>query len=54
MIAMFDRGSLLRPSKKHPDWKIQAIPHFDINPWEWISGIENNPVKDWRPSNCYN
>jgi len=35
MLAMFDRGSLLRPSKNHPEWKIEPLPHFDIDPWWW-------------------
>ena len=47
---MFDRGSILRPSKNNPDWKIQGIPHFDMDPWMWT-----NPKNDekWRDLNKY-
>jgi hypothetical protein len=35
MLALFDRGSILRPSKLNPAWVTNNIYHFDIRPWWW-------------------
>lgn len=40
LLAIFDRGSILRPSKLHPKWKTEPLPHFDINPWWWTKTRE--------------
>ena len=52
MIAMFDRGSILRPSKLNPEWRIEAFPHFDINPWWWTK-TKQVPEARWRSQNSY-
>ena len=52
MLTMFDRGSILRPSGKNPDWKIESFPHFDINPWWWTK-TKHIPEAQWRGYNSY-
>lgn len=47
LIALFDRGSLLRPSKLNPHWKIEPLPHFDINPWWWTK-VKKVKEATWR------
>lgn len=52
LIAMFDRGSGMRPGKKHPEWVTDDIYHFDINPW-WWTGVVKTTRKDWRATRDY-
>ena len=53
MLAIFDRGSLLRPAKDKPEWKIKPNPHFDIDPWEW-TGVNKVGKLGWQRENRYN
>ena len=50
LLALFDRGSILRPSAKNAKWKTKPIYHFDIDPWQW-TGLETT---NWRKYNLYN
>jgi len=52
MIAMFDRGSALRPGKINAAWQTKDLYHFDINPW-WWTGVIKTDRKDWRDKNNY-
>jgi hypothetical protein len=47
LLCLFDRASMLRPSKDHPDWKSSNIYHFDIYPWWWCK-VEADPHDKWR------
>jgi hypothetical protein len=52
LLALFDRGSILKPSKDHPEWKSPPIYHFDIHPW-WWTGVEPCEEAKWRCHNKY-
>lgn len=49
---MFDRGSILRPSKLNPDWRTGSIYHFDIHPWWWTNVVKISDYV-WRRENYY-
>ena len=53
LLALFDRGSILRPSKINPDWVSSPIYHFDIHPWWWTDVVQSDE-KEWRSYNRYN
>ena len=53
MLAIFDRGSLLRPTKDHAEWKIKPNPHFDLDPWEW-TGVKKIVSLESKRENKYN
>lgn len=38
LLALFDRGSILRPTINNPKWKTKNIYHFDIYPW-WFTNV---------------
>ena len=52
LLALFDRASVLRPSKLNPDWRTEDIYHFDIDPWEWTAE-QPDPKQRWRSENLY-
>jgi hypothetical protein len=52
LIALFDRGSGMRPGEGHPEWVSHSLYHFDINPW-WWTGVVKTTSKDWRGMNDY-
>jgi len=47
MLCLFDRASMLRPSKLNPEWKSSNIYHFDIHPW-WWTDVVKDPKSSWR------
>lgn len=53
ILALFDRASILRPSKLNPDWITSNIYHFDIHPWWWTQTVECSDSY-WRKYNKYN
>jgi hypothetical protein len=46
-LCLFDRASILRPTKLNPEWKTSSIYHFDIHPW-WWTNVEKDPHGRWR------
>lgn len=41
LLALFDRGSILRPAKLNPLWESSPLYHFDIHPWWWTNAVDN-------------
>jgi hypothetical protein len=53
LLALYDRGSMMRPSKINKNWKSSPIYHFDIHPW-WWTDVVKDPKSSWRRENVYN